>query len=42
VIKNLCLFHHVLTTIQLNFKNSEIKQIKGYTPIKTYHIGYSI
>ena len=30
VVKNpiLCLFHHVLTTIQLIFKNREIKNIK--------------
>ena len=27
----LCLFHHILTTIQLNLKNSEIKKIKSYT-----------
>ena len=26
----LCLFHHVLTTIQLNFKDIEIIEIKRY------------
>ena len=35
MVKNplLCLFHHVLTTIQLNFKNIEIKKIKGYASV---------
>ena len=32
VVKNplLCLFHHILTNIQLNFKTSEINEIKSY------------
>ena len=34
-----CLFHHVLTTIQLNLKNSEIVKIKSYASsgIRTRH-----